>query len=312
MRSCWPARPRGFEAEEDGLGFGVAEAGVELEDHGAGGGDHDAAEEDSFEGGTFGGHAVDGALGDVGDEPLGELGGHEGVGGVGSHAAGVRAGVAFADALVVLGGGDRDGVGSVAEGEEGELVAGEKFFKDDFGFGCSGELSREDAGGHGLGFDVRVADDDAFAGGEAAGLDDDGGAEAVELFVDLFKAGAEGVGRGGDVVAAHEVLGEGLAGFEHGGGLGGAEDAATIGGKCVDEAEGERHFGADDRDGRVDDGYEVEEGWEAGYVDGETLCDLGYAAVAGGAKDFGDAGGVRERPADGVLAATAALFFPNH
>ena len=40
----------GFEAQQDGFGLGVAEAGVELEDHGAAGGHHDAAEEDAFEG----------------------------------------------------------------------------------------------------------------------------------------------------------------------------------------------------------------------------------------------------------------------
>ena len=44
----------GLEAEEDGLGLGVAEAGVELEDHGAARGHHDAAEEDAFEGCALG------------------------------------------------------------------------------------------------------------------------------------------------------------------------------------------------------------------------------------------------------------------
>ena len=91
-----------------------------------------------------------------------------------------------------------------------------------------------------------VADDDAFACGEAVGFDDDGDGEAAELFADLIEGGADGVGGGGDVVALHEFFGEGLAGFELRGGLGGAEDAEAALSELVDEAEGEREFRADD------------------------------------------------------------------
>ena len=123
----------GLHAQEDGLGFGVAEAGVELEDHGAARGHHDAAEEDAFEGRAFGFHAGHDLLGYVGGEPLAHGCGEEAVGRVGSHAAGVGAGVAFADTLVILRGGDGCGVGAVAESEEGELFAGEELLEDDLG-----------------------------------------------------------------------------------------------------------------------------------------------------------------------------------
>ena len=149
------------------------------------------------------------------------------VGGVGSHAAGVGAGVAFADALVVLRGGDLDGVGAVAEGEEGELFAGEELFEDDLGLLGAEQSAGEHLGGCLFGFEVGVADDDALACGEAVGFDDDGDGEAAELFADLFERGAEGVGRSGDVVALHEFFGEGLAGLELRGVLGGAEDAVA-------------------------------------------------------------------------------------
>ncbi len=215
----------GFETEKDGFGLGVAEAGVELEDHGAARGHHDAAEEDAFEGFALRLHAVDCLLRDVAEEPLAHGGGGDAVGGIGAHAAGVGAGVAFADALVILGGGDFDGVGAVAEGEEGELFAGEELFEDDLGLLSAEERAAEHLCGCLFGFEVGVADDDAFAGGEARGFDDDGDGEAAELFADLFEGGAEGVGGGGDVVALHELFGEGLAGLELSGGLGGAEDA---------------------------------------------------------------------------------------
>ncbi len=94
-------------------------------------------------------------------------GGGDAVGGVSAHAAGVGAGVAFADALVVLGRGDFDGVRAVAEGEEGELFASEELFEDDFGFGGAEERAAEHLGCCLFGFEMGVADDDAFAGGES-------------------------------------------------------------------------------------------------------------------------------------------------
>ena len=160
-------------------------------------------------------HAVDCLLRDVAEEPLAHGGGGDAVGGVGAHAAGVGAGVAFADALVVLGGGDLDGVSAVAEGEEGELFAGEELFEDDFGLRSAEEGAAEHLGGGFFGLKVGLADDDAFAGGEAGGFDDDGHGEAGEFFADLVEGGADGVGGGGDVVALHELFGEGFAGLEH-------------------------------------------------------------------------------------------------
>ncbi len=97
-----------------------------------------------------------------------------------------------------------------------------------------------------FGLEAGLADDDAFARGEAVGLDDDGEGEAVELFADLVERGADGVGGGGDVVALHELFGEGFARFELRGGLRGAEDAEVAPGQLVDDAKRERNFGADD------------------------------------------------------------------
>ncbi len=236
----------GLEAEEDGFGLRIAEAGVELEDHGTARGHHDAAEEDAFEGVAFGAHSVDYFLCDVAEKPLTHGGGGNAVSGVGAHAAGVRAGVAFADALVVLGRGDLDGVRAITEGEEGEFFAGEELFEDDFGFGGSEKGAAQHLGCCLFGFEMRVADDDTFTGGKSGGFDDDGNAESGEFSADFIETGAEGICGGGDVVALHELFGEGFAGFELRGVLCGAEDSVTAPGELVDEADGEGEFRADD------------------------------------------------------------------
>ena len=150
--------------------------------------------------------------------------GKEAVGGVGAHAAGVGAGVAFADALVVLRGGEGDCVFAVAEGEEGELFAFEKLFEDDLGLGDAEESAGEHLGGGLFGLAMGLADDYALARGQAVGFDHNGHGEARELLADFTERGADGVRGGRDAVALHEFLGEGLAGFEAGRGLGGAED----------------------------------------------------------------------------------------
>ena len=127
-----------------------------------------------------------------------------------------------------------------------ELFAFEKLFDDDLFDGVPSSSPEKHLGGGGFGLVGGFADDDAFAGGESVGLDDDGDGEEAELFADVVERGADGVVGGGNVVALHEVFGEGLAGLELA--------AAWVGPKTrkprllelVDEAEGERQFGADD------------------------------------------------------------------
>jgi hypothetical protein len=302
----------GLEAEEDGFGLGVAEARVELEDHGAARRHHDAAEENAFEGFALRAHAVDYLLRDVVEKPAAHGRGGDAVGGVGPHAAGVEASVAFADALVVLRGGDFDGMGAVAEGEEGELFAGEELFEDDGLFCGAEEGAAEHLGSGGFGLKVSFADDDPFARGETGGFDDDGDGEAGELFADLVECGADAVLGGGEVVALHELFGEGFAGFELGCSLGGSEDAVAAFGELVDEAEGERDLGADDGEGGLLDDDDVDELVEVGRVAGDAAGDGRDAAVAGSAEDLCDLRRFEQSPYDGVLAATTADYQNLH
>ncbi len=220
------------------------------------------------------------------------------MGGVGAHAAGVGAGVAVADALVVLGNGEGKGGCAVRESEEGELFAVEEFFEDEGGFGGSGEGSGEEVAGGGEGFAMGAAENHAFAGGEAVGFDDDLRGETGKLFGDLAEGGADGMGGGGDVLPAHEVLGEGLGSFEHGGGLGRAEDAEAVALEAVGEAERKGQLGADDSEGGALGEGEGDDGVGVGDGDGDTPGEGGDAGVAGQAEDLGK-GGARAGPRRG-------------
>ena len=85
-------------------------------------------------------------------------------------------------------------------------------------------------------------------------------------------------------------------------GLRGAEDAVAAFGELVDEADGEREFGADDGEGGLLDGDDVDHLVEVAGVDGDAAGELGDAAVAGGAEDLCDLRRFAERPDEGVLA----------
>ncbi len=71
----------------------------------------------------------------------------------------------------------------------------------------------------------------------------------------------------GDVLALHELLGEGFAGFELGGVLGWAEDAKAASRELVDESDGEGELGPDDGEVGLLDGDDVDEEVEVAGVD---------------------------------------------
>src|SRR5208337_1379010 len=94
-----------FEPHQNGLRLGIAEAAVEFKYHGAARGHHQAAIENAFVLGAFFLHAGYDGPHDVGEEPVAHLVIHDDRRRIGAHAASVRAGVAVADALVILGSG---------------------------------------------------------------------------------------------------------------------------------------------------------------------------------------------------------------
>ena len=149
----------------------------------------------------------------------------------------------------------------------------------------------------------RHGDDDALAGSQAVGLDDDGRALLVDVGMCCGRLGKSGEFRGRDVVAGHEVLGEILRGFELRGFLGRAENLQAAGAEDVDHAGGERRFRADD--GEVDLVLlgEISQGFRVGDVDVFQLVLARRAGVAGGDENLLQAGRLRQAPGHGVLAA---------
>ena len=106
----------------------------------------------------------------------------------------------------------------------------------------------------------------------------------------------------------HEIFGEGLAGLELCGVLGGAEDAEAALLELVDEAEGQGEFGADDgQGGPLAFGY-CEHCGEVSAIDGDAAGEGGDASVAGGADDFGDPARFSECPDQRVLAPSTSDY----
>jgi hypothetical protein len=189
-----------------GLRLWVAEAHVVLEDARAGRGDHEAGEQAAAEAQVLGRHAADGGLQDLLlDFGQNSSGGDRG-GRVGAHAAGVGAGVAVADALVVLGGRQGEDGLAVGEGQDGDLVALEVLFDHDRVAGGAELVRDHDVLESGLGLLCGFREDDALAGCEAVGFDDDAVVDGVEVLAGGVVVDKVLVAGGGDVVALHEVL----------------------------------------------------------------------------------------------------------
>lgn len=125
----------GVHAVEQGLGFGVSEASVVLEDFGTRGGHHQTGIEKPGVGSAAGVHAGDGGL-DDGVHDLGGLPGREDASvAVCAHAAGVGTGVAVEDGLVVLCGFERDGLTVSDIDNKADLFTRKEFFDQE---GCVG------------------------------------------------------------------------------------------------------------------------------------------------------------------------------
>ena len=146
-------------------------------------------------------------------------------------------------------------------------------------------------------------DDDALAGGQAVGLDDDRRALGVDVGVGRGRVG-EGLELGGrNAVAGHEALGEILGAFELRGCLGRAEDAQAAGAEDIDDAGGQRRFRTDD--GQVDVLARRRVGQRVDVGDGQVLQLVlaRRAGVAGGDQNLLQAGRLGETPGQRVFAA---------
>ena len=182
------------------LRLGIAEAHVELDDLGSIGGHHQAGVEKAGEaGGAHGGLMMVSRI-------RWRVGGrHDAAVAVGAHASGVGSGVAIMNGLVILRGFERDHMAAVAEHDETDFLATQKFFD---------HQARTQRLNGGLGFGAAVRDDHALARGQAVGFDGDRIIELRERFDGrLADLGADEARRG-NADALHEFLGVDLAAFE--------------------------------------------------------------------------------------------------
>ena len=203
-----------LEPHHERLAFGIAEAGVELDDLGAGGGEHEADVEESVVIDFVASQRVEKGDDDFALDFVEEIVGEERGGGEGAHAAGVGAGVIIADAFVVLGGFKEVGVLAVDEGEEGDFGAFEALFDDDGVAGGAEDSFLHDVADGVEGFDGVGADDDALTACEAGGFDDEGLVAGFDEGDGGLEAGEGAAFGGGDGGVAHDFFGEGFVGFE--------------------------------------------------------------------------------------------------
>ena len=294
------------DAREDGLGLGVAETAVELQDVDAGGADHEAAVEDAAVGDAAPREFGDDGLEDLLQREVADAVRDDRGGGVGAHAARVGAFVVVIDALVVLRGGEKGDAFAVDEGEERGLFAFEEGLDEERGAGRAELVVVEDGADRGFGLGARLGDDNALAGREAVGLDDDGNREAVERGE---RGGRLSVGfgvGGGHAGRRHDFLGEGLAALHFRRSLTRTENGDAEGGEPVGNAEAEGRLGADDdeiRPGELAPRHEVVDVLRPdGHVGGQG----GRPRVARRAEELVLCAVLRESPNDGVFASAAA------
>ena len=119
--------------------------------------------------------------------------------------------------MVHAGGHGEDGF-AIGKAEDRDLRAGEEFLDDDFAAAFAEDLFLHHRADGVFCFLAGMADEDSFAQGQAAGLDHDGEGG-------LGHTGQGGGGvmehlviRGGDAVPFHQVLSEGFAALDGGGG----------------------------------------------------------------------------------------------
>ena len=141
---------------------------------------------------------------------------HDRGGRVGAHAAGVRAGVAFADAFMVLAGGHGQYIAAICEYDKTRLLAAEKLLDHHATAGFAKGIAREHVGDGRLGVFQGFCHDHALAGGQAIGFYHNRCAAFTQVGEGGLQLGECVVGRGGNIVALEKILGEGLRALELG------------------------------------------------------------------------------------------------
>ena len=180
---------------------------------------------------------------DLVDRALLQFGRQHRSGAVGAHAAGVGAGIAVADALVILCAAEGDDGLPVAQHEQAGFLALQELL--DHGIAADpapGDQRVE----RGFGLVPGLRDRHALAGGEAVVLDDYRIAEFVERGACAVARSDAGVARGGDAEPRAQILGEALGAFQLRCIAAGAEYGDAHRADVVRKPVDQRRFGPDD------------------------------------------------------------------
>ena len=294
------------EERQDGLRFGIAEAAVEFDDFRAIGRDHQAGIEAALVGDAFLFEAIDDGFQNLFFDFLADFRRNDRCRRISPHAARVGAFIVIEDTLVVLGGNHgHDGL-AIDESQEACFFADHTFFNDD----AAARSTEDVVFHHGVdgfdGFCFRLGDDDALAGSQAIGLDDDRCALFLNIGLGGFAIGKGGVSCRRDVVFLHEVLGKDFGPFHLGCGLVRAKDSQAFGLGQVGNAFGQGDFRADDEHvdafvfGIVRDGVQIGQG------DVDALGDFTHSGAAGNGIELIDARALSQFPGQSMFAAAAA------
>ena len=226
----------GLEPHHQHLALGIAEAAVVFEDLRALRGDHQPGIEHALERRAVRGHGARGRQDDLVHGALLHGGVEDRRRRIGAHAAGVGALVAVEGALVVLRADQRQDVLAVAQREEAHLLADQELLDHDRGAGRAEAVARQHVARRLDRLLDRLGHDDALAGGEAVGLDDDRRALRLDVGRGLVGVGEALIGAGRNVVALAQLLGEALRALELRGLLRRAEGLDAGLGKAVGQA----------------------------------------------------------------------------
>ena len=225
--------------------FGIAKTDIVFDQFRSGIRNHQSGEQNAFERRAALFHRLDGGQDDLIHDALFHRRRHHRRGRISAHAAGVRACIAIADALVILRRCERHGAVTIAQDEKRGFLAEHTFFDDDF-FARLAKSARKHHADGVFRFGERHRHDDAFACRQPIRLDDDRRAFLPHISESGFGRGEAGISGGRDMGFVAQRFREGFRTFELRGFLRGAENADAVPAEIVGQTSDKRCFRADD------------------------------------------------------------------
>ena len=295
-----------FQPQQQRLAFRIAETDVEFDQPWALRRQHQPGEEHAGEGGAACCHLIQAGPDDVGHHRVALRIGEGRRRGVGAHAAGVGAQVAVEGALVVLRRAEEQRGLAVAQREDADLLAHETFLDDDRSPGGAVHPCLHKIGNGGMRFGHAGGDDDALSGRQPIRLHDDGGALRADIVARRLRLGETGPGGGGCASRVGHLLGKGLAAFQRGGSLAGAETGDAGAANGIGQPQRQRRLGPHHHQVDAKPNCERHLAFDVlrGQID--TFGDLRDAGIAGRAPQARQQRRLGDLPAQRMLAPATA------